>query len=258
MATQLGRRTPRNFLLLLTAHCSLLTVLGCGGKTSSLLLERQARGPISEERSVAKPVTWVLEPATQTKTQNGLEIGVTYAATPYLDQLFNNQQIFGGYAGLNPYFKEQLVCYVRIANRSGKRVHLEPDRFVLLDDQSNQYRSLSPDYGTALAEAKAPMATMTRGILEEARPGYFGVGLPVGKIIGKPQQRFALLQMASLQTGDVYDGVVYDGLIAFWNPHSETQKLTFILDGIKTNFDAADRPQAVVEFVFEFAASHPK
>lgn len=258
MATRLGCRVPRKFMILLTTHCSLLTILGCGGKTSSLLLERQARGPISEERSVAKPVTWLLEPATQTKTQNGLEIAVTHATTPYLDQLFNNQQIFGGHAGLNPYFKEQVVFYVRIANRSGKRVRLDPDRCVLLDDKSNQYRSLSPDYGTALAEAKAPMATMTRGILEEARPGYFGVGLPVGKIIGKPQQRFALLQMASLQSGDVYDGVVYDGLIAFWNPHSETQKLTFILGGIKTNFDAADLPQASLEFVFEFAASHPK
>lgn len=241
-----------------SAFCFLLTVLGCGGKTSSLLLERQARGPITEEQAVAKPVSWVLEPATQTKTQDGLEITLTHATMPYLDKLFNNQQIFGGYAGLNPYFREQLVFYVRIANHSGKRVRLEPDRFVLLDDRGNQYRFLSPDYGTALAEAKAPITTMTRGILEEARPGYFGVGLPVGKIIGKPQQRFALLQLASLQTGDLYDGVVYDGLIAFWSPHRESQKLTLILDNVKTNFDAADLPQAALEFVFEFAASHPK
>lgn len=253
-----GGDTNRRMAGLIVAGAVGLAAAGCGGKTSSLLLERQARGPIAEEQAVAKPVTWVLEPVTRTESQNGLEIAMTYATMPYLNQLFNNRQIFGGHAGLNPYFKEQLVFYMRIANHSGKRVRLEPDRFVLLDDRGNQYHFLSPDYGTALAEAKAPMATTTRGVLEEAKPGYFGVGLPVGKIIGKPQQRFALLQMASLQTGDLYDGVVYDGLIAFWSPHWESQKLKLILGGIKTNFDAADLPQAVLEFVFEFAASHPK
>lgn len=252
------RATVGTWCVFFTLHCSLVTVLGCGGKTSSLLLERQARGPITEEQAVARPITWVLEPPTQSKVQTGLEIAVTHATMPYLNQLFNNKQIFGGYVGLNPYFREQLVFYVRIANHTGKRVRIEPDRFVVLDDRGNQYHFLSADYGTALAESKAPMATATRGILEEARPGYFGVGLPVGKIIGKPQQRFALLQLASLQPGDVYDGVVYDGLIAFWNPHWESQKLKLILGSIKTNFDAADLPQAALEFVFEFASSHPK
>ncbi|MBI4323569.1 MAG: hypothetical protein HY596_04750 [Candidatus Omnitrophica bacterium] len=222
------------------------------------MLERQARGPIAEEQAVATSVIWALEPATQTKTQNGLDISLTHATMPYLNKLFNNKQVFGGHAGLNPYFREQLVFYVRIANHTGKRVRIEPDRFVLLDDRGSQYHFLSPDYGTALAESKAPVATTTRGILDDARPGYFGVGLPVGKIIGKPQQRFALLELASLQAGDIYDGVVYDGLIAFWSPHWESQKLKLILGGIKTNFDAADLPQAVLEFVFECAASHPK
>ena len=253
-----GQDTSRRIASLILVGAAGLLTTGCGGKTSSLLLERQARGPITEEQSVAKAVSWVLDPATQAKTESGLEVGVTHAAAPYLNQLFNNRQVFGRYAGLNPYFREQLVFYVRVANHSGKRVRLEPDRFILLDDRGNQYHLLGADYGTALAEAKTPMATTTRGILEDARPGYFGVGLPVGKIIGKPQQRFALLQLASLQTGDIYDGVVYDGLIAFWNPHSGSQKLKLILGGMKTDFDAADSPRAVVEFVFEFAASQPQ
>lgn len=242
----------------LVAGAVVLVATGCGGKTSSLLLERQARGPIEEEQAVAKPIAWVLEPITQTKTQSGVEVTVTHANIAYLNQLFTNKQIFGGYAGLNPYFREQMVLYVKIANTSGKKLRFDPREFTLLDEKGNQYQSLGPDYATALAESKAPMATMTRGVLEDARPGYFGVGVPVGKIIGKPQQRFALLNMASLQAGYLYDGVVYDGLVAFWSPHRESQKLTFLLANIKTDFDPADFPQAVLDIAFEFTASHPQ
>ena len=62
------------------------------------------------------------------------------------------------------------------------------------------------------------MASATRGVLQDARPGYFGLSLPVGKLFGgKPQRRFALLAMATLRSGMLYDGVEYDGLVAFWS-----------------------------------------
>jgi len=233
----------------------LVTALGCGGRTSSLLLQRQARGPIAEEQAVAKGVQWVLEPSTQTKIQDGVEVSVTHTTMDYLDQFFRNQSIFGRYAGLNPFFPEQLVWYVKIANRSGQALRVNPDRFLLLDDRGNQYHFLSPDYSTALAEAKAPVGTATRGVFEEARPGYFGVGLPVGKLIGKSQQRYALLQMSGLQAGDLYDGVVYDGLVSFWSPHTEAKRLKLILNDIKTQFNPNGEAGKTLEFVFEFTAN---
>ncbi len=229
-------------------------VMGCGSHTSSLLLERQARGPITEERAIAQQSRWVLEPATQVKTQEGVEITITFASLEYLTNLFNNQQIFGDYAGLNPYFNEQMVFYVKIANQSGKKLRVDPNEFVMLDDHGNQYYTLSPDYANALAEARAPMSTVTRGVLEEARPGYFGVGLPVGRIIGKPQRRFALMKMSTLQAGSLFHGVVYDGLIAFWSPHRDATRLRLLATNIKTDFDANDWPHKSLEFVFEFTA----
>jgi len=247
-------KVHRRFVTLLTAYGLLLTPLGCGGRTSSLLLERQARGPIVEKPAIAQQVRWVLEPATQIKTQSGVEVTVTYAPLEFLNQFFSNQKVFGQFAGLNPYFLEQIVFYVKIANRSGKKLRLDPDQFVMVDDRGNQYQSLSADYSTALAEAKAPVGTLTRGLLEDARPGYFGVGLPVGKIIGKPQQRFALLKISNLQAGYLYDGVVYDGLVAFWSPHQQTQRVKLFLTNLKTDFNANDWPQTTLEFAFEFTA----
>jgi len=242
--------------LLLTACCVLLTVGGCGRK-SSLLLQRQARGPIADEPSVAQRVQWVLEPLTQTSSQDGVEVSVTHATMGYLNQLFRNKQLFGPHAGLNPFFPEQLVFYVKIANRSGEPLRIDTEWFVLLDDRGNQYHSLNPDYSTALAEARAPVGTATRGVIEEARPGYFGIGLPVGKLVGKSQQRYALMQMSSLQSGYLYDGVVYDGLVSFWSPHTAAKRVKLLLNHIKTKFDVNDQAGKVLEFVFEFAATPP-
>lgn len=244
----------RTFLVLPTAFCLLPFAFGCG-RTSSLLLERQARGPIVEEKAVARPGRWALEPVTQTKAQAEIEMTVTHASWAFLNEFFANKNVFGQYAGLNPYFPEQVVFYAKIANTGDKKLRIDPDQFVLLDDKGNQYQALNPDYNLALAESRAPVSTLTRGVLEDARPGYFGVGLPVGKLIGKPQQRFALLKMASLQAGYLHGGVVYDGLIAFWSPHQQAQKLKLLLTNMKTDFDAGDRPQTSLEFRFEFAAS---
>ena len=232
-----------------------LVVIGCGGRKSSLLLERQAIGPLEEERGIAAQVEWQLEPATQRQTQSGVELDVGYASPSYLREFFSNKAIFGPYAGLNPFFQEQVVFYVKIINRSGRKIRINPEEFVMLDDRGNQYLSLGPDYATALAESKAPVSTMTRGVLDEARPGYFGFSLPVGKIFGKSQQRFAVLKMATLQPGFLHSSAIYDGFIAFWSPHREAKQLKFLLASIKTDFDPKEFPQTSLEFVFEFAAT---
>ena len=230
---------------------------GCSRK-SSLLLERQARGPMAEESAIARTEHWALDPVQQTKTLQGVEISVTYATREYLREFFSNRQVFGPYAGMNPFFGEQFVFYVKITNQSGKKIRIDPVSFVLLDDKSNQYQTIGADYGNALAESKTPVATLTRGVLEDARPGYFGVGLPVGKIIGKPQQRFALTKMSSLQGGYLYNGVVYDGLIAYWSPHREAKKLTLLLSDVKLDFGPDDFAKASLDFPFEFTATQTK
>ena len=236
----------------------LVLIMGVGcARQSSLLLERKAVGPILEEQGVGHLVEWKLDPTTQTQTQGGVEVSATHAPQPYLVDFFRNKQIFGKFAGLNPFFGEQLVFHVKISNHSGKKLLLDPAKFVLLDDRSNQYAVHHTDYMTALAESKAPLTTMTRGILEEANPGYFGVGVPVGRLIGKPQQRQTLLEMSILKAGPLYDGVVYDGLIAFWNPSLTATRLRLLLTGFKTDANPNDQPQTALDFPFEFVLSRP-
>ena len=232
----------------------LLAATGCGRKIA-LLLERQAYGPLQEEHRIGQGTAWSLAPVTQVKTQEGIEVTVTHASPQYLVEFFRNPKMFGEYAGMNPFFLEQLVFYVKIVNHSGKKIYLDPANFVLLDDHSNQYASLGGDYATALAEAKAPVATLTRGVLADAHPGYFGIGVPVGQIIGKPQQRFALLKMASLQPGYLHDGVVYDGFVAFWSPNEESKILKLVLADIKSDFIPQGFARSSVDFIFELLAN---
>ena len=109
---------------------------------------------------------------------------------------------------------------------------------------------------TALGESRRPVATTTRGLLESASPGYFGVSLPIGKAMAqKPQGQFALLQQSALQSGYLYPGVVHDGLITFWNPPAGQRKLRLLVTNVKTDFDANDWPRLSLEFPFEFSAT---
>ena len=235
---------------------AIVFIAGCGGRKSSLLLERQAVGPMTEEAAVAQKSLWAFEPVTQTLTKEGIDATLKFMShQELLERFFSDRKVFGSYAGLNPYFPENIVFYVKMTNHSGGKIRISPNEFVMLDDRGNQYSILSPDTITALAEYHGPFATFTRGVLEEARPGYFGVGLPVGKMLGKPQRRIALLKMASLQEGMLQDSIVYDGLIAFWSPHEQAHRVKLLLANIKTKFDPKDWPQAAVDFPFEFTAT---
>ena len=235
---------------------ALFLVAGCSGRKSSLLLERPAVGSMTEEAAVAQQALWAFDPPTHTLTKEGIDVAITFLShRDLLVKFFSNRKVFGAYAGLNPYFPENVVFLVKVANHSGAKIRIDPNEFVALDDRGNQYHTLSADYVTALAEYHGAFATFTRGMLEEARPGYFGVGLPIGKMIGKPQRRLALLKMANFQGGVLYDGVTSDGLVAFWNPNEEVKRLTVVVANIKTKFDPSDVPQAVIDFPFEFTAT---
>ena len=233
-------------------------VSGCSSRKSSLLLERQARGSIEEEPEVAQAVAWALTPPEQTLTKGQIDVVARFTPRPHLDDFFARTDLFGGYAGKkkNPFYPENMVFYVRLANHSQKKIRINPAEFVLVDDQGNQFGTIGVDYVTAFGDAKRPVASATRGVVEDASPGYFGFSFPVGKMIaGKPQGQFALLQQALLQPGYLYPGVSYDGLIAFWNPSTTASKIRLLLTNIKTDFGADDLPKTTLEFPFEFNVS---
>ncbi len=242
--------------------CGLVLILGagCGGakKRSSLLLERYARGQLAETALAGGVVNWQLAPVTQTQEQQGVEITVTYASQEYLKKFFSDRTVFKEFAGQDPYFPENLIFYVKVANKSNKKLRLMPGEFVIVDNRGNQYSPLNVDYVTAYAEYKAPVSTLTRGVLEDAHPGYFGVSLPMGRIIStRPQGRFALIQQSSLQSGYLHSGVVHDGLVAFWNPNRLAKRLQLVLTNIKTDYDAQDWPKSSLEFRFAFTTVAP-
>lgn len=237
---------------------ALVLIGGCASRKSSLLLERQARGPIEEESTVAQAVPRRLEPVQQSLAKAEVTVDVQVASPDYLRTLFSNKKLFGDFAGMNPYFPEHLVFYVKITNHSEKKIRISPTEFVMIDDRGNQYGTVGVDYVTAFAEYRQPMATTTRGLLENASPGYFGLSVPVGKMFAaKPQGRFALLQQSSLQSGYLYPGIVHDGLIAFWTPSVDATKVRLLITNIKTEFSANDEPQRVLEFPFEFTVAKP-
>ncbi|HEX9780292.1 MAG TPA: hypothetical protein VGB20_03675 [bacterium] len=233
-----------------------LAAAGCSGRKSSLLLERSARGPLGEEGAIAQAVDWRLEPADQTLTQDGVEVHVQYMEPNDLEEFFANPAVFGRDAGHNPYFAEHMVFYVKISNRSEEHISIAPQEFVLVDDRGNQYSMIGIDYVEAYAEYRAPFSTVTRGLLREARPGYFGFSVPVGRIIPeKTYGRFSIMKLSSLQSGLLYPGVVHDGLVAFWSPSHKADLLRLFLTNIKTNFDPEDVPRARLKFVFDFTVS---
>lgn len=229
---------------------------GCASRKSSLLLERQARGPLNEESTIGQPHIWRLDPQVQTLTKSAVEAYVNHTTPEYQKNFFSDRKVFGAYAGTNPYYPEFVVFYVKITNRSDEKIRINPAEFAMTDDRGNQYSTVGVDYVTAFAEYRQPVATTTRGMLEGASPGYFGVSFPVGKLIAaKPQGRYALLQQSSLQPGYLHPGVVYDGLIAFWTPAAEVKTLRLLLTNVKTDFDANDVPKTTLEFPFEFNAT---
>ena len=159
--------------VLVGCAASLLLLAGCAARKSALLLERHARGPLSESQGVAQGMDWHLEPVLQTQEQGQVDVSVTFASSRFLKGFFSDRNVFGEFAGVNPFFPENIVFYVKIANRSDKRIRLNPAEFVLVDDRGNQYSTIDADYINALEEARQPVTwvTGTPGPRETAYPG---------------------------------------------------------------------------------------
>ncbi len=235
---------------------SLVVAVGCANKRSSLLLERQATGPIVEEPLVAQRFAWTVTPVTQTKDKDQIEITVNHVPREDLKEFFRNRQIFGRYAGRNPYYPEHLVFMVTVSNNSDRKIGIYPGEFTLVDDRGNQYSAIGVDYVTASAKDRQSRAgNITRGIIAGARPGYFGMGVPVGSLIStESQQQFALLKQSQLGTGYLYPGVKHDGLVAFWNPSVTATRFTFWVANVKTDYDANDEARRSLDFTFSYEA----
>jgi hypothetical protein len=231
---------------------------GVGVKRDVLLAERKARGQLSETEQAGVLGGRLLEPVTQTLAQGKVTVTATFMPQRELETFFANRQVFGKRAGKSPYFPENLVFYIRIANKGEQRIQIAPGEFVMIDDHGNQYSPIGVEYVTAIAESRQPIRAATRGLLEDARPGYFGFSVPVGKMVaGKPHWRSVLIGQASLQSGYLHPGVIHDGLVAFWSPTRDAVLLRLIVGGIKTDFTANDEAKASLEFPFTFTVAHP-
>ncbi len=230
---------------------------GCAsGKVSSLLIERPARGPLEDVPRIGRGVAWVLEPGTQTQTSDNISVTVTHAAPEWQAQFFQNQDLFGKYAGKEPFFPEQLVFYVKVANGGQGRIAIDPDQFVLIDDRGNQYQTLSRDYLLEFASSRAGAQDTARSVVQDFRPGWWGISVPVGKMLTpKSRWRFTILERSMLKAGVMHPKTTYDGLIAFWTPVAETASLRLHVSGVKMRFDPGDEPKASLEFPFDFTPS---
>lgn len=228
-------------------------IAGCGGRKSSLLLERPARGPLDDARSIGQAMDLDLEPNFATQDIEGIEVTVNQASWEFLKNFFDNEELFGPLAGKTPYYHEHLVFYIKIANNGPKKIFVQPDQFKLIDDRGNQLKTIGIDYVTAFAEFRTPVGTGARNMAQGARPGYFGISVPVGSmLIRNSQWRFALLKQSALQKGYMYPGVRQDGLIAFWSPSSHAKSLRLIVANITSDFNALEEPSVSNDFVFEF------
>jgi hypothetical protein len=230
---------------------------GCSGRKSNLLTERLSRGAIEEQPGVAKALAWEITPEEQLLTKSLVDVTIRYTPQEHLDNLFARKDLFGDFAGKkkNPFYREHMVFYAKIANRSQKKIHINPAEFVLVDDRGNQYSPIGVEYVTALTESKRPMSTTTRTVLQDASPGYMGFSFPVGRMVmGKAHQgESALMQQSLLQPGYLFPGVTYDGLVVFWSPPSDIKKLRLFVSNIKADFGADDLPGSSIDFPFEFS-----
>ncbi|MBI4355069.1 MAG: hypothetical protein HY597_01285 [Candidatus Omnitrophica bacterium] len=231
----------------------LFSLTGCSRHRSALMFERRVMGAVETVgpiRDVGLPIA--LDPPVATVTKEGVEVTVRYASGPYLNAYFKNRAIFGEYAGLNPYYPLNLVFYVKLVNKHGDRIKIDPAQFVVIDDVNTQYEYLSPDFMISIAESKDTAGRMVRAAIES--PSWYGIhpGQVLTGVAGQSQQRHALLKQVTMTPGYLHNGVTYDGMIAFWQPLRPARKLRLVLSGIKTDFDANDWPKNSIDVDFEF------
>ncbi len=234
---------------------------GCGGGFANI---ERPKGQIELRRPPAKakekPPVISFDPATVSVSKSDIDVTVRYAPPEDLDRFFGNKEIFGNLAGKNPYPPQTLVFYVKIFNHSGKKIKVNPDDFVMIDNLNIQFSELSPDNISAIYESKANGWAFAKTTGDLA-PGPYGAPLKVAGALGGGGTRKAhyLIKQVRLAGGYVHPGIAYDGYVAFPIPHPNAVSIRLILANIKTNFNPADLPEMSLdlEFPFNFKISKP-
>ncbi len=226
-----------------------LTTASCGGRL--VMLERP-KGQIELRRPEGPPVTLFLDPVTSSTSKAGVDVTIRYAAPEDLDKFFENKEVFGNLAGKSPYPPGTLIFYVKIANHSGKKIRVNPDDFVMIDNINIQYAELSPDNISAIYEAKANLWSFAKTTGDLA-PGPYGVPLKVAGSLGAGtggRKQHYLIKQVRLGAGYVHPGIAYDGYVAFPRPHPNATSVRVIVGGLKSDFNPADEPTSSIDFEF--------
>ena len=224
---------------------------GCGGGFATI---ERPKGQIElRQPELAHLPSLLLDPATASLSKSGIDVLIRYASPEELDRFFEKKEVFGSLAGKNPCPPDTLVFYVKIANYGGKRIRVNPDDFVLIDNLNIQYSELSPDNISAIYEAKANMWAFAKTTGDLA-PGPYGIPLKVAGSLGGGGSRklHYLIKQVRLAGGYVHPGIAYDGYVAFPRPHPNTTSVRLLIANIKTDFDPADLPTGAIDFEFPF------
>lgn len=216
------------------------------------MLERP-KGQIELRRPEPLTAAVRLVPPTASLSKEGIDVTVRYASPEALDRFFEKKEVFGDLAGKNPYPAGILVFYVKVANHSGKRIQVNPDQFVLIDNLNIQYAELSADDLSALHDARASVWSFAKATGDLA-PGPYGAPLKVaGALGGRSGRRLHyLMKQVRLGAGYVHPGIAYDGYVAFPMPHPDAKSIRLLIYNLKTDFNAADEPTASLHFEFPF------
>lgn len=231
----------------------LVCVLGMMGCRAGLPPTERPKGQIELRRPESLMPGVRLNPATASLSKEGIDVTVRYASPEELEKFFENKEIFGNLAGKNPYPAETLIFFLKVANHSGKKIRVNPDDFVLIDNLNIQYTELSPDNISALYESRAGVWSFAKATGDLA-PGYYGAPLKVAGSLGagSGRKQHYLIKQVRLAGGYVYPGIAYDGYIAFPLPHPSSTSVRLLIFNIKTDFNAADIPANAVHFEFPF------
>ncbi len=239
--------------VLFLALCGLtLNVVGCRGGFSTI---ERPKGQIElHQPGEEKPVPIVMDPMTSSLSKSGVDVTIRYATPEELDRFFEKKDVFGSLAGKNPYPPDSLVFYIKIANYSGKKIRVNPDDFVMIDNLNIQYSELSPDNISAVYESKANMWAFAKTTGDLA-PGPYGIPLRVAGTLGGGGNRklHYLIKQVRLAGGFVHPGIAYDGYVAFPRPHPDATSVRILIANIKTDFNAADAPGIAIDFEFPLA-----
>lgn len=240
------RESSLGFILLLGG----ITLIGpgCGGRFA--MIERP-KGQIELRQPEAQRFLIRMDPPTSSLSKSGIDVTIRYASPEELAQFFSKKEIFGDIAGKNPYPPDTVVFYVKLANHSGKKIKVDPNDFVMIDNLNIQYSELSPDAISALYEAKANVWSFARTTGDLA-PGPYGVPFKVAGTLGSGGGRklHYLMKQVRLAAGYLHPEIAYDGYVAFPRPHPNATSLRVVLANIKSDFNPADEPAAAIDFEF--------